>query len=320
MKVVFYSPTPLPVKKYGGTERILFWHMKELARQGHQVILIGPAESEVASCGITLLPSLNKDFRSLIPRDADILHLTFQSSFKFDLPVLFNHHGNASAGDILSENTVYVSGRHAKIHQAECFLYNALDFSEYPFEPKILKWEKFLFLAKASWSVKNLKACKEVCGKAKKHLHIIGGRAYSLNPRLHSHGFLGGEAKLQVMKQCDALLFPVQWHEPFGIAVIEAMALGLPVLSSAYGSLPELITPQVGRVCETRQQLLELLQGEQPYFNCEEIRSYVQSKFNIRQYSEKMIGFYETIIAGKKLNTQKGKAPIDQGIPIRFSY
>lgn len=41
------------------------------------------------------------------------------------------------------------------------------------------------------------------------------------------------------------MLFPIQWEEPFGLAVVEAMARGVPVIATARGAMPELIEPGV---------------------------------------------------------------------------
>ena len=47
---------PLPVKHYGGTERVMFWLMKELVHLGHQPVLIGHPKSKVSEFGIELIP------------------------------------------------------------------------------------------------------------------------------------------------------------------------------------------------------------------------------------------------------------------------
>jgi hypothetical protein len=54
MKIVFSHSGVLPVLGYGGIERIVFWHMAELARMGHKVVLIGHPDSRVA---LSSLPS-----------------------------------------------------------------------------------------------------------------------------------------------------------------------------------------------------------------------------------------------------------------------
>lgn len=54
-------------------------------------------------------------------------------------------------------------------------------------------------------------------------------------------GELGQEEKARLLAGADALLAPVQWEEPFGLFVIEAMASGTPVIGTPRGALPELI-------------------------------------------------------------------------------
>jgi glycosyltransferase involved in cell wall biosynthesis len=50
---------------------------------------------------------------------------------------------------------------------------------------------------------------------------------------------------------------PAQWEEPFGITLIEAMVSGTPVLGTRRGSLPEIVSPEVGALGDTLEELVE---------------------------------------------------------------
>ena len=52
---------------------------------------------------------------------------------------------------------------------------------------------------------------------------------------------VGGKDKAALLAGADAMLFPIQWEEPFGLAMVEAMASGTPVVAIARGAAPELI-------------------------------------------------------------------------------
>ena len=57
-------------------------------------------------------------------------------------------------------------------------------------------------------------------------------------------------AKNELLSHARALLFPIQWDEPFGLVMIEAMACGTPVLAFAGGSVPEIVRDGVsGWIC-----------------------------------------------------------------------
>src|SRR5690606_33906727 len=60
-------------------------------------------------------------------------------------------------------------------------------------------------------------------------------------PRITYSGNLGGFRKHKFIAQAKALLFPIQWEEPFGMAVIEALACGTPVVAMNRGAMPEII-------------------------------------------------------------------------------
>jgi len=305
MKIVFHHHTALPVHAYGGTERILFWHMVELARLGHQVVFIGPSDSRVDTFGIEHIPCDGSDWERLIPRNADIIHLCFNHTVAGDIPTINNIHGNGRIGERFTKNTVFVSRKHAENHGSDQFVHNAVDLSEYPFVTSKRNWEQFLFLAKASWRVKNLAHSVKACRKSKKHLHIAGGRWWGLSRFVHSHGMVGGQEKLDLLRSCDALLFPVRWHEPFGIAVIEAMSQGLPVIGSRYGSLPELITPETGFLVTSFEELLEKIKNPDRRFDPLVIRKHVEKHFSIRQYSQTYLALYQKVIDGESLTAQQ---------------
>lgn len=54
-------------------------------------------------------------------------------------------------------------------------------------------------------------------------------------------GNVSGEKKMKLISEAKALLFPIDWEEPFGMAVIEALACGTPVVAMRRGAMPELI-------------------------------------------------------------------------------
>lgn len=312
MKIVFEHSRVLPVKKYGGIERMLFWHMKELARQGHEPVLIGHPESQVEEFGITFIPRTREDWWELIPSDADGLQLFYNEQPPVDLPVINTIGGNGQIGEKFQRNTVFVSRKHAKLHNSNSFVYNALDLDEYPFTPPSHGWDHFLFLAKANWSVKNLQHARAACRQQHKHLHICGGRSFIPSRFIHSYGMVGGAEKLEIMQKCHALIFPIRWHEPFGLAVVEAMALGLPAITSPYGSMQELITPETGIICEDKGQLAQAL-VTRPNFDPQKIRNYVENRFSIKDFTVSYVKLFEKLInQGGYLNDEEPTWSLDQ--------
>ena len=50
---------------------------------------------------------------------------------------------------------------------------------------------------------------------------------------------------MRLPRACLALLFPIDWPEPFGLVMIEAMSAGTPVIAFRNGSVPEVVTDGV---------------------------------------------------------------------------
>jgi len=60
-------------------------------------------------------------------------------------------------------------------------------------------------------------------------------------PHVEFVGEIGEERKAEFLGEAAALLFPIAWREPFGLAMIEAMACGTPVIAFRNGSVPEVV-------------------------------------------------------------------------------
>ena len=303
MNIVFRYNGILPVKKYGGTERIIFWLMKDLVKKGFKVYLIAHPSCAVSEHGIILIPELEKDWRLHIPKDADIVHLFEPLSKDIDVPYIVTIGGNGQLGELYDLNTVFVSKKHAENHGSSSYVYNGIDLDEYPYlKRERVSWDDFTFLAKASWRVKNLRHCVKACRKAKKNLHVAGGSVFSFSKYIKSYGMVDQYTKIDMLRKSDALLFPVRWDEPFGIAIIEAMSMGLPVIGSSYGSLPEIIKKGTGVLCKCFDDLLTVVSSEENIFDPEYIRTYVEQNFSSTKMADDYTDYYSRIIKGERLN------------------
>ncbi|MFD0664496.1 glycosyltransferase [Thermocatellispora tengchongensis] len=73
-------------------------------------------------------------------------------------------------------------------------------------------------------------------------------------------GAVGGEERDRLYASARAALFPIQWDEPGGTAVVEALALGVPPVGLRRGVLPEIIEHgRTGLLADTEEELVGLL-------------------------------------------------------------
>jgi glycosyltransferase involved in cell wall biosynthesis len=80
------------------------------------------------------------------------------------------------------------------------------------------------------------------------------------HPLIEFLGEVGGETKARLLGGAKALLFPINWPEPFGLVMIEAMACGTPVIAYNCGSVPEVIEDGVtGYIVEDEDAAVEAL-------------------------------------------------------------
>src|SRR5690606_27900815 len=71
---------------------------------------------------------------------------------------------------------------------------------------------------------------------------------------------IGTRIKVPLLRDARALLAPIDWNEPFGLILIEAMLSGCPVVAFPRGSVPELVEPGVtGYIVESPEEMAETI-------------------------------------------------------------
>ena len=104
-------------------------------------------------------------------------------------------------------------------------------------------------------------------------------------------GEIGEEQKADFLSKAAALLFPIDWPEPFGMVAIEAMAFGVPVIGWNQGALPEVIDEgQTGFVVDSVEQAAKAVKKALK-LDPAKIRRHFEKRFSIGR----MVDDYETI-------------------------
>jgi len=308
MHVLIVNNTVIPALKYGGTERVIWWLGKELVKRGHKVTYM---VAKGSSCPFANVIELNTDrpFNELVPADVDVIHLNHGVNETPLKPYIITLHGNINHQQVLDKNTVFVSANHAARFGSDIFVHNGIDPEDYG-KPILNNPREYIhFLGDAAWRVKNVRGAIKIAAKAKLPLHVIGGVRFNFsqgirltfNANVTFHGMKGGAEKNQIINNSKAMLFPVLWHEPFGIAIVESLYFGCPVFGTPYGSLPEIVNNEVGFLSNQSSELVQALRQVDDY-NRQICHDYVMVNFTSAQMTDKYLQFYEQVLNGNSLN------------------
>ncbi len=117
-------------------------------------------------------------------------------------------------------------------------------------------------------------------------------------PGVEFLGEIGDHLKAEFLGNARALLFPIDWPEPFGLVMIEAMACGTPVIAWRCGSVPEVVDHGItGFIIKSEQeavratrQVLEL--------DRHVIREVFERRFSARAMARHYVDLYQQLIGG----------------------
>ncbi|MCX6759652.1 MAG: glycosyltransferase family 4 protein [Candidatus Nealsonbacteria bacterium] len=181
-------------------------------------------------------------------------------------------------------------------------VYNGIDIKEFDFNDNP-KGDYFAFLARMSpekGPVQAIQAAKKAGVKLKMAAKVDAvDKEYfekEIRPLIDGKqikflGEIGPKEKNNFLKNAKGLLIPLQWEEPFGLFMIEAMACGTPVIAFKRGSVPEVVKDKkTGFIVKTINEMAEAIK-KIDQIDRKECRKWIKEKFT----AERMVSDYEKV-------------------------
>jgi glycosyltransferase involved in cell wall biosynthesis len=130
------------------------------------------------------------------------------------------------------------------------------------------------------------------------------------NPLVEFVGEIGDAEKSAFLGGAEALLFPIDWPEPFGLVMIEAMACGTPVVAFACGSSPEIVEDgATGFLVHSLDEAVEAA-GRAHLLDREAIRARFDLRFSATAMARRYLDVYGDLLAQRPF-----AAPADSAVP-----
>ncbi|WFU18061.1 glycosyltransferase family 4 protein [Bradyrhizobium sp. CB3481] len=108
-------------------------------------------------------------------------------------------------------------------------------------------------------------------------------------------GEVNDETKRQFLADAAALLFPIDWPEPFGLVMIEAMACGTPVIAFRSGSVPEVIDDGItGFVVSDEAEAIEAIK-RLPELDRRKVRAQFEKRFTAKRMAKEYLRCYAAL-------------------------
>lgn len=297
MHIAVASNHRLPAEGYGGTQRVVVALVRGLAAAGHKVTLLALPGTKVPEATLVELPpkklrEQGVDLGAWAPRDADVVHAHFPVRAAPGRPFLQTVHGNLRAGEPVPPFTVFLSRDHARRHGGRCFVYNGLDPADYIFRRRKEAWD--LFLGRLH-SAKGYHWAVEAAKRTGRRLVVAGGWRPTFSHAVKYVGEVDGKRKAVLLARARCLWMPAQWDEPFGLTTIEALFSGTPVLGTRRGALPEIVTPEVGALADTLEEMIVAARtiGTRDPAAC---RAHAEAHFTHHRMTERYLAVYRHLL------------------------
>ena len=286
----------VPPAGYGGVENMCADLVDGLVERGHEVTLIGAGvpgtraghylptylEPPSGRLGEPLPEVLHTATaaRLLAGLDVDLVHdHTLAGPLLARgraVPTVVTMHGPVAGepgeyyrqlGDTVSLVAISAAQRRAAPDLAwRGTVHNAVDVTSFPFRAG--KADEVLFLGRVHpdkgvhLAIDAARAAGlpiVVAGKCSEPVELEYFRSHvepRLGPDVTMYGTADAAAKRGLLARAAALVFPIQWDEPFGMVMIEAMACGTPVVALRRGAVPEVVVDGVtGILCDDPGEL-----------------------------------------------------------------
>jgi glycosyltransferase involved in cell wall biosynthesis len=327
----------VPPKLYGGTERIVAYLSDELATLGHDVTLFASGDSmtkaklnpvwpqglRLASATDYVAPHilmLEQVSRRVDEFDLVHLHVDYLSyglMRRLDVPYVTTLHGRLDRPELQPLYDLFADAPVISISDSQReplpranFVATVLHgLPKRLFPPSFGAGGYLAFLGRIS-PEKGPDAAIRIAAAAGMKLKIAAkvdrdDEAYFLKriqpllsqPHVEFLGEIAEHEKAEFLGNAAALLFPIAWHEPFGLVMIEAMACGTPVIAFPGGSVVEVIEDGVtGFIVETEEQATAAA-GRLQNLDRMQIRRVFEERFTARRMAEDYLKVYRRLVA-----------------------
>ncbi len=328
----------VPPRGYGGTEGVVSYLTEELVRQGEEVTLFASGDSKTAAHLIPISRQslrLGKAVDSLAHHivlleevfhridQFDIVHfhidyLHFPLSRRAPFPQVTTLHGRLDLPDLPPVYNRFpdmpvVSVSHSQrrpLLQARWVgtVYHGLPADSFRFREK--PEDYLLFLGRVS-PEKRVDRAIEIARRSGRKLKIAAkiDRAdrYYFNkhikhllnePFVEFIGEVRHPEKNKLLGGAAALLFPIDWPEPFGLVMIEALACGTPVIGFSCGSVPEIIVEgETGFIVDDIDRAVEAV-PKIDQISRARCRREFEERFTDKHMAEDYLGIYHQLLSG----------------------
>jgi len=278
MKIAMLAPIAwrTPPRHYGPWELVTGLLTEALVARGIDVTLFATLDSITSAKLDGVVPAPYSEDPTIDAKVWEYRHLShlFAQADRFDLihnqadfpahafaplvrtPMVTTIHGFSSARILpmyqpFQDRVHYVAiseaDRHPSLRYAAT-IHHGIALDEFPFDPK--GGDSLVFFGR----IHPDKGAKEAITAARRSGHrldlygIVQDQAYfdaavapELDDRIRYHGPVGGADRARALGKARALLHLINFDEPFGLSVVEAMACGTPVVATRRGSMTELI-------------------------------------------------------------------------------
>lgn len=326
----------VPPKCYGGTERVVAYLTDALLEQGHEVTLFASGDSVtrarlVAPCERSLrtdstctdplaLQLLMLEQVQRMANEFDLVHFHvdyhhFPLSRRSPVPQLTTLHGRLDYPELVPLYREYSEMPVVSISRAQRrplpfanwigTVHHGLPTELYAFRETPGNYLAFLGRISPEKRVDRAIAIAATCGLPLKIAAKIDAKdeeyMESIRPLLEIDGIefigeIGEEDKGEFLGGALALLFPIDWEEPFGLVMIEALACGTPVVAFPRGSVPEILTDaETGFLVKSIEEAT-LAVGRIPSLDRRVCRSVFEERFSASRMAADYLSIYQRLL------------------------
>jgi len=323
----------VPPRQYGPWEQFASLLTEGLVRRGVDVTLFATADSVTTARLVGTAPTGYSEDSSLHAKAWEALHIStvFERAGEFDLihnsfdflplsysglvdtPVLTTIHGFSSEQIVpvfekYNESGYYVAISDADRHERLDYvatIHHGIDLAEFELEEK--PGDYLLFFGRIHPDKGTVEAI-DVAERAGMPLVIAGivqDRGYFeqlVEPRLDGErvsfvGPVGPDRRAGLLGGARALLHPVNFDEPFGFSVVEAMACGTPVIATRRGSMVEIVRHgENGFLVDTQEEAVAAVDASSSLDRAA-VRASVEGRFDIERMVDDYVALYEHVVA-----------------------